>query len=85
MDIQAILVFILALLTLNLVVVGVYVVLVLKELRVTIQKANGIIDNVEGFSNIFSNPLSLLSGFLGAVTDGYKAVKEVKSIRSLKD
>jgi hypothetical protein len=85
MDIQAILVFILALLTLNLVVVGVYVVLVLKELRVTIKKANGIIESVEGFSSILSNPLSLLSGLFGAAMDGYKAVKEVRSIRSLKD
>ncbi len=85
MDIQSILVFILALLTVNLIIVGVYVVLVLKELRITVQKANNIIDNVECVASIVTNPLSLISGILGAAFDGYKAVKEVKTIRSLRD
>lgn len=85
MDIQSILVFILALLTINLIIVGVYVVLVLRELRVTIRKANDIIENVESITSIVTNPLSLLSGLIGAAVDGYKAVQEVKTIRSLRD
>ena len=84
MDIQVILVFILALLTINLIVVGVYVVLVLKELRETIGKANTILDGFEGVSDFISNPLTALSGLLGAVVDGYKSVKEITSIRSIK-
>lgn len=85
MDIQSILVFILALLTINLIIVGVYVVMVLKELRVTIKKANDIMDNVESVSSIVTNPLSLISGFINAAVDGYKAVQEVRSIRSIRD
>ncbi len=85
MDIQAILVLILAILTINLVVVGVYVILVLRELRETIQKANVVLSNVNSVSSIVSNPFGMLSSFLTAVLDSYKAVKEVKTIRSLKD
>ncbi len=85
MDVQVILIFILALLTINLIVVGVYVVMVLKELRDTIKKVNSVVGNMEGLSDFISNPLTAFSGILSAVIDGYKAVKEVKSIRSLRD
>lgn len=85
MDLQVVLIFILALLTINLVVVGVYVVLVLKELRETIKKANGILDGASSIRDFLSNPLAAFSGVLEAVVKGYKAVQDVRSIRSLKD
>ena len=85
MDIQVVLIFILALLTINLVVVGVYVVLVLKELRSTIKRANSLLDNADSLGDFLSNPLSAFSGVLDAVVKGYKAVQEVRSIRSSKD
>jgi len=81
MDIQVVLIFILALLTINLVVVGVYVVLVLKELRSTIKRANNILDNADNLSDFLANPLSAFSGILDAVVKGFKAVQEVRSIR----
>jgi uncharacterized protein YoxC len=74
MDLQVVLIFILAILTVALVGVGVYVILVLKELRETIQKANLIIDDVETLTNIVSNPLSLVTGII----EGFKAVKNLK-------
>lgn len=83
MDIQVVLVFILALLAINLIIVGVYVVLVLRELRETISKANSVLDNVHKASGFLSNPLGAFSGIINAVVDGYKAVKSIKSIRSL--
>ncbi len=84
MDIQVILIFILALLTINLVVVGVYVVLVLKELRETIRRANGILDNATSLTGFLSNPLSAFSGILEAVMKGYKAVQEARAVRSIR-
>lgn len=85
MDIQVVLIFILALLTINLIVVGVYVVLVLKELRSTIKRANGILDHADSLSDFLANPLSAFSGVIDAAVKGYKAVREVRSIRSSKD
>ncbi len=89
MDIQVVLIFILALLTVNLVVVGVYVVLVLKELRETIRRANNILDNAGSLSGFLANPLSAFSGILEALIKGYKTVQEVrqevKAIRSIHD
>jgi hypothetical protein len=85
MDIQTILVLILAVLTINLVVVGVYVILVLKELRGTIQKANVVLDSATSVGSFVSNPLGTISSVISAFVEGYKAVKEVKTIRSIKD
>lgn len=81
MDIQVILVIILSILTVNLVVVGVYVVLVLKEFRETVQKANGILDNVESVSTFLSNPVSLLGGLVNSIMGGYKAVNSIRSLK----
>jgi len=86
MDIQTVLVFILALLTVNLIIVGVYVVLVLKELRETIHKANNILETADSVTSIVSNPLSMITTLVGAVTEGYRAVQDARtSIRSLRD
>ena len=81
MDIQTILVIILAILTVNLVIVGVFVVLVLKEFRETMQKANGILDNLESVSDFLSNPMSLFGGLISSVMGGYKAVNSIRSLR----
>lgn len=86
MDIQTVLVFILALLTINLVVVGVYVVGVLKELRETIRRANALLDTADSITSLVSNPLNVVTTLVGAAVEGYKAVQEAKSsIRSLRD
>ena len=75
MDLQIVLIFILAVLTVVLVGVGIYVILVLKEFRETIQKANLIIDDVENLTNVVSNPLSIITG----VIEGIKTVKSLKN------
>ena len=75
MDLQILLIFILAVLTVVLVGVGIYVILVLKEFRETIQKANLIIDDVENLTNVVSNPLSIITG----VIEGIKTVKSLKN------
>jgi len=75
MDLQILLIFILAVLTIMLVGVGIYVILVLKEFKETLQKANTIIDDVESLANAISNPLSIITG----VMEGIKAVKNLKN------
>jgi hypothetical protein len=53
--------------------VGIYVILVLKEVRETIQRSNLILDDMEKLTNVVSNPLSIISG----VVNGYKAIKNL--------
>ena len=75
MDLQVILIFILSILTVVLTGVGIYVILVLKEFRETIQKANLIIDDVENITNVVSNPLSIITGAMEA----FKAVQSLRN------
>ncbi len=74
MDLQILLIFILAILTVTLVGVGVYVILVLKEFKSTLQKANFIMDDVETLTNAVSNPLSIIT----AAIEGFKAITNLK-------
>lgn len=75
MDLQVLLIFILAILTVVLTGVGIYVILVLKEFRETIQKANLIIDDVEGITNALTNPLSIITGAI----ESFKAVQSLRN------
>lgn len=83
MDLQVILVFILALLTVNLMIVGFYVVTVLKELRETIRKSNTILENVHSVTDSVSNPLTSIAGLLNGLTQGIKAVKSITTLRDV--
>lgn len=75
MDLQVILIFILSILTVVLTGVGIYVILVLKEFKETLQKANLIIDDVENITNVVSNPLSIITGAMEA----FKAVQSLRN------
>lgn len=75
MQIQIVLIFILAVLTVTLVGVAVYLILVLKEFRETIQKANNIIDDVENVTNAVAHPLSIFT----AALKGFQAIKSLKN------
>ena len=74
MDLQILLIFILAILTVTLVVVGIYVVFVLKDLRETIQKTNTILSDVESLTNAVSNPVSIITGAI----KGFNAFKNLR-------
>jgi hypothetical protein len=80
MDLQVILIFILALLTINLLIVGFYVILVLKEFRETIKKSNSVLDNVQSVTDAVSNPITSLVGVVTGVVEGIKTVKSVTSL-----
>ena len=85
MDIQTILIFILAILTVNLIAVGVYVILVLKDFRETIQKANSVLDNVHEVTDFVANPITSIAGIISGVTRGVKAVRAISSLIDDKD
>jgi uncharacterized protein YoxC len=80
MDIQTILIFILAILTVNLIAVGVYVVLVLKEFRQTVKKANSVLDNVHTVTDAVTHPINSIAGIISGVTESIKAVKSISSL-----
>lgn len=83
MDLQVILIFILALLTVNLMIVGFYVILVLKEFRETIKKSNQVLDNVHQVTNAVSNPVTSLAGVVSAAVGGFKTIKSITSLKDL--
>ncbi len=85
MDIQIVLIFILALLTLNLMIVGFYAILVLKEFRETIKKSNMVLDNVHSVTDTFANPITSLAGVVTGVVEGIKAVKSITSLSDIKE
>ena len=80
MDIQVVLIFILALLTINLLVIGFYVVLVLKEFRETVKRTNIMLDDVSNITSIISSPVASIIGVAAGLLGGGKAVKSVKSL-----
>ena len=80
MDIQTILIFILAILTVNLIAVGIYVILVLKEFRQTVIKANSVLDNVHDVTDFVANPVTTIAGILAGVSKGVKTVKSISSL-----
>ncbi len=80
MDIQVILIFILAILTVSLVVVGFYVVLVLKEFRNTVRKTNSVLDNVRTVTNTVSNPISAITSLVTGIAQGFKTVKSITTL-----
>ncbi|MFC1622250.1 hypothetical protein ACFL13_02650 [Patescibacteria group bacterium] len=71
MDIQTLQIFIYAIATVVLVVIGIYAVFVLKELHTTLKRVNSVLDDVGSITNIISNPLSIIS----SIIEGIKAVK----------
>lgn len=79
-DIQTLLIFVLGILTINLIIVGVYIILVLKEFRETVKKANYVLDNVNGFADAVANPISTIAGIISGVTESVKAVKQISSL-----
>ncbi len=78
---ETLLVIIIALLAANLLFVGVYIVLVLKEVRSTLVKLNEIMDNISAISSAVANPLTGTSGTLSAIVEGIKAINQLRSLR----
>lgn len=85
MDIQILLVLTLFLLVAVVAYVGIYLVIVLKELRETIKKTNSVLGDVGTVTKTFSNPLVYLVKILGSVAEGVKTVRSITSIKDTKN
>ncbi len=85
MDIQLAFVVLVALLTGSAIVVSVYVIFVLKDFRLTIQKANTILDDAQEVTDSVKRPVNSIMSLVDGVVRGIKAAKNVRSIVSLWD
>jgi hypothetical protein len=78
-SVQLVLLFVIVVLTLLLLVLGIQVFFILRDLRVTIGKANKVLDNTEAITESVSEPVSFISSFLlglktiSKLVDGKKA------------
>ncbi|MFW6109820.1 MAG: hypothetical protein ACOC6Q_00090 [Patescibacteria group bacterium] len=72
MDTNTLLTLVIALLTFNLLFVGVYIVLVLKEVREAVRKVNSILVNVDEVSESLATPVVGLSGAITGIMQGLK-------------
>ena len=81
MDVQLVLLVTLSLLTINLVVVGIYVIMVLREFRDTMKKLNGFLDTVQTVTDSVTAPISTLSNVFAGVTSGLKVLNAFKSLK----
>lgn len=66
--VQAVLLFVIVLLTILFVVLGIQVFYILKDLRQTIKKTNDILENVENISDGVSNGLNSFSGIFDSAS-----------------
>lgn len=62
--VQAVLLFVIILLSVLFVVLGIQVFFILRELRITLKKTNKILDEVDQLTESVSEPLSFITGFL---------------------
>lgn len=81
MDFQIVLLIILSLLTVNLVVVGVYVVVVLKEFRQTVKKMNIVLDNATEITDSIAGPITAISSIATGLTQGLKVLSAFKFLK----
>ncbi len=77
--VQAVLLFVIVLLTILFVVLGIQVFYILKDLRQTIQRTNNILEDVERVSEGVSDSISSVQGMFGGAT----TIGSIASILSL--
>jgi hypothetical protein len=75
---ETLLLVVIGLLSVNILLVGVYIVLVLKEVRQTVLKMNQILDSFSTISHALSAPVSSASGFFAAIVEGIRAFRELQ-------
>lgn len=81
MDSQTLLVFILLILTANVLFVGVYIVFVLKEVKLSVSKFNRLLDTINEVSVALSRPLISAAEAMEGFRQGFKLVRVLKNWR----
>ena len=79
--VQAVLLVVIILLSLLLLVLGVQVFFILKELRNTLSRATKVLENTESITESVSEPMSLLSGIFLSAKSLSTISKILKKIR----
>ena len=79
MDTQFLLILIIGLLSVNLLFVGVYIILVLKEVRNSIQKFNEILETANQLTKSLAAPVITAAGTIEAFMQGFRAVQTLKA------
>ena len=80
--VQAVLLIVIVLLTILLLVLGIQIFFILKELRRTLSRATRVLENTESITESVSEPMSFLSGLLLSA----KSLKTIsKILRRAKD
>ncbi|HXK52476.1 hypothetical protein H6802_02625 [Candidatus Nomurabacteria bacterium] len=82
MELQTFLIITLIFITLSIVAVSVYIILILREFKSTVQKVNGVLSVTETLSTKLANTSITFGNIVNAVMG---AVKTVKTIRSIAD
>lgn len=85
METQTLLVVIIALLSVNLIFVGFYIVLILREVRGSVTKMNKFLDTVNEVSGAVASPIVGASDAISAFTQGVKVFNMLKRVREKKD
>jgi len=85
MDLQLAFVILISLLTGSAVVVSVYVIFVLKDVRGTLKKANGVLDNAGDISEAVKHPLVGIMSIADGVVNGIRAARGISSIVGIWD
>lgn len=80
MDTNTLLIIIIGLLSTNLMLVGVYIALVLKEARETIKKVNVLLDTTNNIADAVSVPVINTSGVLGSLSAGLSSFNIVRDL-----
>lgn len=84
MDTQDLLIIVVALLTVNLLFVGAYIVLVLKEVRESFQKINAMLETASQVTAAVGAPIITAAGTLNAFVGGFSILQTVKDLRRKK-
>lgn len=77
---EILLLIVIGLLTVNILFVGVYIVLVLKEVRAAVAKMNQLLDSLSSISQAVAGPVASATGAMTAVAAGVKAFRKLKEI-----
>lgn len=83
--VQAVLLFVIVLLTILFVVLGIQVFYILRDLRQTVRKTNVILDDVENITQGISEPLSALSSMINNASALGTVAKVLSLFRRRKD
>lgn len=82
--VQALLVAVVIVLTIMLVIIGLQVFYILRELRRTITKANRVLDNTESITESVNAPVSSFSNLLMGLQSGKTIVSLLQKMREKK-